>query len=249
MSTATSAANTGKDSPLAVSIVIPVLNEAETLPPLLDALARLPVKEVLVVDGGSSDGTVAAAASHGKAHLIPARRGRALQLNAGAAHATGDVLLFLHADTRLPGNALTELTDSIAGGARWGRFDVRLDDHSRWFRIVERAMNLRSAVTGIATGDQAIFVRSEDFRRIGGFPALPLMEDVALSKRLRAQSRPARLRGPVVTSARKWRREGIVRTMARMWLLRALFALGVPAARLHGIYYRGESGPAPGDRS
>lgn len=248
MATATTASPPRTGSPR-VSIIVPVLNEAGRLPALLDMLAGLGAHEVIVVDGGSADGSPGAASRAGRAVVMAAGRGRASQMNAGARRAGGDVLLFLHADTRLPPDAVHRVRTAIDEGARWGRFDVRIDDRAAWFRVIERSMNLRSALTGIATGDQALFVRADVFREIDGFPNLALMEDVAISKRLRALSPPARLHGPAVTSARKWRREGVLRTIARMWLLRSLFALGVPASRLHGLYYRGIPGAGAEKRS
>jgi rSAM/selenodomain-associated transferase 2 len=203
-----------------LSVVVPALDEAEGI---ATALLRLgPMRrrgvEVLVVDGGSGDATLERAAPHAD-RCLTAPRGRALQMNAGAEGARGEALLFLHADTLLPPDA-DRLVERALHSRGWGRFDVRLDARGAVLWAVERGMNLRSHLTGIATGDQAIFVRADWFRRAGGFPEIPLMEDVALSRALRRLGRPARIRTPVVTSARRWQRHGTLRTVALMWWLR-----------------------------
>jgi len=179
-----------------LSVIVPTRNEAPHIGACLDALAPLRAQghEVIVVDGGSADATLAHA--RGRADLvIDAARGRASQMNAGAAAAHGDVLVFLHADTRLPPDAATAISAALGRGARWGRFDATLHGEATLLPVVAKAMNLRSRVTGIATGDQAIFVTRAAFDAAGGFPPLPLMEDVALSTRLkRVAGRPACLR-------------------------------------------------------
>ena len=222
-----------------ISVIVPVLDEARTLPTCLEPLqvARASGRaEVVVVDGGSRDGTRAIAAPLSD-RLIEAPRGRASQMNAGARAATGECLLFLHADTRLPGNALDAIEAALGdGGGDWGRFDVRIDGGGVLLRIVAATMNARSRLTGIATGDQAIFVRREAFEAVGGFPAIPLMEDVAISKLLRRRSPPRRLRAQVTTSGRRWERRGTLRTIFLMWRLRAAYALGADPQRLARRY-------------
>lgn len=222
-----------------LSIVIPVLNEADTLARQLEALQWLRRRghEVILVDGGSIDGSQALGS--GLADLrLTAPQGRALQMNAGASFASGDVILFLHVDTSLPDGAASLVEKGLAGQRDWGRFDVRLDGPGWPFRLIEWSMNWRSRLTGVATGDQAIFVRRATFERIGGFAELPLMEDVELSKRLRKQSWPACVRVPVVTSSRRWERHGILRTMLTMWCLRLLYLFGASPGLLNRIYYK-----------
>lgn len=230
------------DSPVTrISIIVPVLDEAIALaarrPELETFLAR--GHEVIVVDGGSTDASAAVAADAG-CRVVRAPRGRASQMNAGAAAAAGRMLLFLHADTRLPPAALDAVEDQYRrrGEDLWGRFDVSLAGSHWLYRLIERGMNARSRLTGIATGDQAIFVGRALFATAGGFPAVPLMEDVALSKRLRRLASPVCLRARVVTSTRRWDRDGIVATMLLMWRLRLAYALGADPARLARRYDR-----------
>ena len=221
----------------ALSIVIPVLDEAAAIGTTLERLAPLRARgvEVIVVDGGSRDGT-AALARAGADAVVDAARGRARQMNAGAAIARGDVLLFLHADTWLPDDADRLVLDAIAAGASWGRFDVRIIGRHPMLRVVAGAMNLRSRLTGIATGDQAIFVRRALFEGIGGFPDQPLMEDIELSLRLRRTARPACLRARVQTSGRRWETRGVWRTILLMWRLRWRYWRGEPARSLAEDY-------------
>jgi rSAM/selenodomain-associated transferase 2 len=220
-----------------LSIVIPTLNESAHIGGLLTDLApaRQAGHELILVDGGSGDGTV-----EGAARLVDrsirAPRGRACQMNAGANAATGEVLWFLHADTRLPPEAAVALLAACRAGAAWGRFDVRLSGCPRLLRLVERLMNLRSRVTGIATGDQGIFVTRAAFEQAGGFPDIPLMEDIALSKALRRQAPPACLRVRIVTSSRRWEDQGVIRTILLMWRLRLAYALGADPRRLARLY-------------
>ena len=182
---------------------------------------------MIVADGGSDDGTARLAAGLCD-RVVVAPRGRASQMNAGAREARGDILLFLHADTRLPGNF-------ILGKHVWGRFDVRIEGRHWLLPVVAWSMNLRSRLTGIATGDQAIFVRRDAF---SGFPELPLMEDVEFCKRMKRRSRPACLRARVVTSGRRWESRGVARTIFLMWKLRLLYALGTPPEKLARFYER-----------
>lgn len=211
----------------ALCIVVPVLDEAPTLAARLQALQPLRERgaRVVVADGGSADASLAIARAHADLAL-PAPRGRAAQMNAGAAACPADVLLFLHADTALPPDADLLVRRALRGRLQWGRFDVRIDSPRPLLRLVSGLMNLRSRWTGIATGDQAIFVQHELFWHLGGFPELPLMEDVALSRRLRRHGRPACLHERVTTSARRWEQHGAWRTIVLMWRLRAAFFLG-----------------------
>jgi rSAM/selenodomain-associated transferase 2 len=222
-----------------ISIIVPVLNEASGVAAALGALARARAAghEVIVVDGGSSDGTAAAAAPLAD-RVLSAPRGRASQMNAGAAVASGDLLLFLHADTRLPPDAHEWLGERLdAAALAWGRFDVRIDGRHPLLAVIAFLMNARSRLTGIATGDQAIFVRRAAFAALGGFPAIALMEDVAFSVAAKRLSRPLCLRERVVTSGRRWESKGVVRTMLLMWWLRLRFFLGASPDRLHRSYY------------
>jgi rSAM/selenodomain-associated transferase 2 len=223
-----------------LSIIIPVLNEAALIQAALAALQPLREQgaEIIVVDGGSGDGTAELAAPLAS-RLIRWERGRATQMNAGARAAAGEWLLFLHVDARLPEDALATLRAAFESGAAWGRFDVRLSGRHPLLRAVERLMNLRSRLTGIATGDQAIFVRRELFERIGGFPAIPLMEDITLSKALKQVARPRCLVARVRVSSRRWERRGVLRTVALMWWLRLRYFLGADPARLARSYDRG----------
>ena len=211
-----------------LSIIIPVLNEAETIAARLDALQALRARsvEVIVVDGGSADDSPARAAPLAD-RVITAPRGRGRQMNAGAEQATGEVLLFLHADTVLPDLATERIEAAVTGGALWGRFDVRIDGASVMLPIVAALMNGRSRLTGIATGDQAIFATREAFERVGGFPDIPLMEDIAFSSAMRRIARPACLAEKVTTSGRRWEKHGVWRTILTMWWLRLRFWLGV----------------------
>ena len=208
---------------------MPVLNEAPAIRAALEALAPLRARghEVIVVDGGSSDGTPELAGGLCD-RMVFAQRGRALQMNAGAQVASGDVLLFLHADTRLPP------AFSIPEFSLWGRFDVRIDGRHSLLKLVGWTMNLRSRLTGIATGDQAIFVRRDAFP---GFPAIALMEDIALSRAMKRRAWPTCLREKVVTSGRRWESRGVLRTILLMWKLRLLYFLGVRPDELARRYY------------
>ena len=232
-----------------LSIVVPMLNEAAALPGLLAHLGGWRERgcEVVLVDGGSDDGSVAIARAAGF-RVIAAERGRARQMNAGARVCSGAILLFLHADTRLPEAADVMVRAALAGASpaqppqaaadtpAWGRFDVQIDGRPHMLRVVSALMNLRSRLSGIATGDQAIFVRREVFEAAGGFPDQPLMEDIELSRRLLRVSRPACLRARVRTSGRRWEQRGVWRTILLMWRLRWAYWRGVPAERLAEAY-------------
>jgi rSAM/selenodomain-associated transferase 2 len=220
---------------MTLSIVMPVLNEAAGIEAALRALAPLRARgaEVIVVDGGSGDGTVELARPLADS-VLNAPRGRAVQMNSGAAAATGDALLFLHADTRLPENAARLVLDGLQRHA-WGRFDVRFDEGG-WLLLVALMMNARSRLTGIATGDQAMFMARAVFEAAGGFPPIALMEDVALSARLKKLGRPVCLAARVTTSGRRWRQHGLWRTIVLMWQLRLRYSLGADPARLARAY-------------
>jgi rSAM/selenodomain-associated transferase 2 len=222
----------------ALSIIVPVLNEAASLPSLLAHLQafRDGGCEVIVVDGGSDDGS-AALVREGGFDCLMAPQGRAAQMNAGAAQARGDVLLFLHADTTLPQAAAQLIHDALArSGSGWGRFDLRIEGKSRMLPVVAWAINHRSRWTGIATGDQALFVRRSLFLTIGQFPQLPLMEDLELCRRLRRICHPACIDTKVTTSGRRWDLQGAGPTILLMWGLRLAYWSGVPAKRLARHY-------------
>ena len=221
-----------------LSIVLPVLNEEQQLPQVLECLrpARERGVEVIIVDGGSEDGTLTAAARAG-ARVVSSPKGRARQMNAGARIAGGDVLLFLHVDTVLPEHADELIEAAICDRRRvWGRFDVDIRGRPWMLRVIALLMNWRSRISGIATGDQAIFVARSAFEAVGGFPDQPLMEDVELCKRLRALSLPACLRARAVTSGRRWESRGVWRTIVLMWRLRWAYWRGVPASVLADLY-------------
>lgn len=212
---------------MSLAIIVPCLNEGDGIAAALDALQPLQRHgtEVIVVDGGSSDDTVARARAADQ--VLIASRGRAVQMNAGAARASGGILLFLHADCRLPPGADALIVEGLQRTRKsWGRFDVRIASPSVLLRVAEFLMNLRSRLTGIATGDQAIFVTRTLFEAVGGFPAIALMEDIELSRRLKRYSRPLCLRHRVRVSARRWERHGVLRTILLMWRLRFAYWLG-----------------------
>jgi rSAM/selenodomain-associated transferase 2 len=228
----------------ALSIIVPALNEAEGIAEVLSALEPLRARgaEVIAVDGGSEDGTADLAGPLCDRVLV-APRGRAAQMNAGAAVARGGVLLFLHADTRLPLDADRLVMSGLAHEAcEWGRFDVRIAGRHPLLPLAARLMNLRSRLTGIATGDQALFVDRQAFVAVGGFPNIPLMEDIALSQRLRRRGRPLCLSPPVVTSGRRWETHGVFYTILLMWRLRLAYFLGADPAQLARIYGYGPKG-------
>lgn len=218
-----------------ISIIIPVLNEADGIAAALAALEPLRGRgaEVIVADGGSTDGTPDIARPLAD-RVLSSARGRAVQMNAGADAATGDILLFLHADTRLPDDADALVRAALEGAHQWGRFDVQFAGGA--LPLVAASMNVRSRATGIATGDQAMFVTREAFASVAGFPEIALMEDIALAARLKRLSRPACLTARVTTSPRRWRTHGTLRTVLTMWRLRLAFFLGADPARLARAY-------------
>jgi rSAM/selenodomain-associated transferase 2 len=221
-----------------LSIIVPTLNEGAAIAKNLATLAPLRQRgaEIIVVDGGSSDETVALAGAFAD-QVITARRGRAVQMNAGASLARGEVLLFLHADTRLPERADRLVPEGLASFERgWGRFDVTIEGRSALLPMVATLMNWRSRLTGIATGDQAMFVRRDLFFATGGFPDIPLLEDIALSKRLKCFGPPLCLGARVVTSGRRWETQGVLRTIWLMWRLRFAYFRGAEPSALAARY-------------
>jgi len=226
------------DMMISLSVIVPTLNEAGGIVAHLWALQPLRRRgcEVIVVDGDSVDDTSALAAPLAD-RVISVRRGRASQMNAGASRARGNVLLFLHADTRLPESADLLLANALADeGIVWGRFDVTIGGAHPLLPVVAWFMNRRSRLTGIATGDQAVFMRREAFATVGGFPHLPLMEDIALSRSLKRLRRPLCLSERVTTSGRRWEQRGVLRTVVLMWRLRARYWLGANPGRLARAY-------------
>ncbi|MBF0256324.1 MAG: TIGR04283 family arsenosugar biosynthesis glycosyltransferase [Gammaproteobacteria bacterium] len=219
-----------------LSLIIPTCNEGRSIRATLLALQSLRANgnELILVDGGSEDDTQAIARPLVDRLLVTAP-GRGGQMAAGAEVARQPILWFLHADTLAPVQA-DRLIESALADAGWGRFDVRLTGAHPLFRLIERLINLRSCLSGIATGDQGIFLRVELYQAIGGMPDQPLMEDVELSRRLKRHGRPVCLKPPLVTSSRRWEQHGILRTVVLMWWLRAAYALGVPAERLARWY-------------
>jgi rSAM/selenodomain-associated transferase 2 len=196
--------------------------------------------EVIVVDGGSQDETVELAKSRVD-KVIQTDPGRAHQMNIGASHATGDILWFIHADTHVSENAARQILRVLDNKYNhWGRFDIRLSGQHFLLRVVERLMNLRSCFTGIATGDQGIFVRRDCFEAIGGFMTIPLMEDIEISRRLRRMSHPCCIRDKIITSSRRWEENGVLRTILLMWRLRMAYALGVSPEKLAHEYKFGD---------
>lgn len=220
----------------AISIIVPALNEARHIGRTLKALQPLRARgcEVIVVDGGSVDVTRRIAEPLADSVTV-SRAGRAEQMAAGSEPARHPILWFLHADTLVPDGADHAIRAALEKHG-WGRFDVTLSGRHTLLRLVEKAMNLRSRLGGIATGDQGIFVRRDLFEAVGGMPTQPLMEDVELSRRLRRTGPPACIHTPLHTSSRRWEERGVVRTVVLMWWLRAAYALGVPATRLAQWY-------------
>ena len=226
---------------MTISVIIPTLNEERNLPDTLTCLSVSTVTEIIIVDGGSTDGTLSLAQEFctrtANARLVTAPRGRARQMNEGAKASRGDILLFLHADTQLPAKAGRIVEWAMAKpNVVGGRFDVRFDSPSAWGRVISSFMNHRSRLTGIATGDQAQFVRRHVFELLGGFSEIPLMEDIEFSARLQQAGRTVALRDTVVTSFRRWNAQGPLRTILLMWILRFLYWAGVSPARLSRWY-------------
>lgn len=225
---------------LLLSIVIPVRNEALALPLLLADLAELrhAGAELIVVDGGSSDATRALAAG-GADRVIETAAGRALQMNAGAAVARGEYLWFVHADTRVAAASIRRLLEVLQGRPLWGRFDVRLSGSGLALRLIGTMINLRSRLTGVASGDQGIFVERSAFEALGGYAPIGLMEDLELSRRLKRRARPCCLRPPLLTSSRRWEERGVWRTVLLMWRLRLAYYWGASPEQLARRYHGG----------
>lgn len=233
-----------------VSIIIPVLNEVDNLPLLFDNINRLNPnpQQVILVDGGSNDDSIGIIRSFIN-KLIPdndrkidwqmteSKAGRALQMNTGAALATSDVLLFLHADTQLPMNVIESVSEAMKR-AEWGRFDVQIASRQPTLRLVSQMINWRSRLSGIATGDQAIFISQFLFEQIGGYPNQAFMEDIELCKQLKGIAKPACLKSKVITSARRWQQHGTWRTIILMWHLRFDYWRGVSADNIKARYYK-----------
>lgn len=224
--------------PLRVSIIIPTFNEEKTIKKTLKALQmlRLYGAEVIVADGGSRDNTQSECGNLADC-WVDAPQGRAVQMNAGADVARYSVMLFLHADTVLPLCSVKLLKTFIESGCIWGRFDVRLSGDKKMYRVIETMMNCRSRLTGIATGDQAIFVKKTYFERVGRYPNQPLMEDIVLTQKLKKISRPYCIKSPVTTDSRRWKKHGVWKTILLMWSLRFQYMLGVDVEKLHRQYY------------
>lgn len=223
-----------------IAIVVPVFNEALILPRLIGHLITLKEAanqdfELVFVDGGSTDNTMALIEDAGL-RVINSAKGRAWQMNTGAAQTAADVLLFLHADTQLPNNSLKSVASSLVDNIYWGRFDVRIAGKPWMLGVVARMMNWRSRLTGIATGDQAMFMTRDAFQKIGGFPEQPLMEDIEASLRLRQLSRPACVASPVITSGRRWETRGVWTTIVLMWRLRWAYWRGQNPQKLAELY-------------
>lgn len=227
-----------------ISIVVPVLDEAEGIGHFLDALQHVRGHgvEIVVVDGGSRDATIDLARPRVD-QVVRSARGRSVQMNAGARASTGEVLLFLHADTRLPRGGLDRVRGVIRQGACWGRFDVSIEGRHPMLTVIGTMMNLRSRLSGVATGDQAIFVTRAAYDTVGGFAEIALMEDLALSDALLRVSRPVCLRERVTTSGRRWETNGVWGTIFLMWRLRAAYRLGASSAELARQYHARRNRP------
>ena len=229
---------------MSIAVIIPVLNEEEALAPLFKGLLPLDFEEIILVDANSQDRTVEIAKTFLKTPSLPhykiisGPKGRSVQMNTGAAQATADLLLFLHADTKLPHNAKTVIEQALSQPhVVGGRFDVRFPQDHGYAWMVSRMMNHRSRFSGICTGDQAMFVRRAVFESMGGFADIPLMEDIEFSRRLKRMGAVVALKEIVTTSFRRWEQHGPLRTILRMWILRFFYWLGWSPDRLHQYYH------------
>ncbi|HEY2922923.1 MAG TPA: TIGR04283 family arsenosugar biosynthesis glycosyltransferase [Candidatus Binatia bacterium] len=219
-----------------ISVIIPVFNEERSIAVTLQSVVQRAPFEVFLVDGGSTDRTAEICQRFG-VKLLASCRGRAQQMNYGARHASGDVLLFLHADTRLPDSAFRDIATALSDPRYLGgRFDVEIEGEHWMLKVIGAMINYRSRLTKVGTGDQAIFVRRSVFERIGGYPDIPLMEDIALCRTLRRMGEIACLKSRVVTSARRWEMDGVWRTIVKMWTLKLLYLAGVSPNRLKQYY-------------
>ncbi|HEY5626557.1 MAG TPA: TIGR04283 family arsenosugar biosynthesis glycosyltransferase [Nitrospira sp.] len=222
---------------MTITVIIPTLNESSIIAQTIRHTAALGFDQIIVVDGGSRDQTRAVAEQLGLAQVHDSEPGRGQQLNAGAQKSRYDILLFLHADTQLPDTARASIESALADMAViGGRFDVRFDSHSVWAFIISRFMNIRSRLTRISTGDQAMFIRRTIFEQLGGFSDIPLMEDIELSSRLKRVGPTVALRDTVTTSFRRWEQQGPVKTILLMWAIRFLYWMGVKPHRLQKLY-------------
>jgi rSAM/selenodomain-associated transferase 2 len=217
-----------------ISFIIPVLNEQAIITGLLTSL-KSPDVELIVVDGGSTDATVELASELAD-QVLHSAPGRARQMNLGAARARGRVLAFLHADSQLTSTWLAEFLSLAKAGQQWGYSRLRLSGAVRWFRVIETAINWRTSLTSVASGDQCLWAEAELFKRLGGFAEISLMEDIELCKRLRSVARPAIIGEPLVTSSRRWERQGIIRTVLLMWWLRLAYFMGASPEKLAKSY-------------
>ncbi len=228
-----------------ISVIVPAYEESEALLSHIESLVDLgDFRQVIVVDASRGDGRLVAQSAVKRFAskpcveiMVDAPRGRARQMNAGAAAATGDILLFVHADTALPPGSGQAIEHSLGRGGEWGRFDVRLDAAGFPYRMIEFMMNHRSRITGMTTGDQCQFMSRRAFEAVGGFPEQPLMEDIEISKRLKRKFGLPAVPGPrVTTSARRWQVNGVYKTMALMWKLRLMYFFGVSPQKLASLY-------------
>jgi rSAM/selenodomain-associated transferase 2 len=229
-----------------ISVVIPVYKEGKGVVACLRALSELgAMDQCVVVDASRPDvfkmcrsDTLKALPDMNLTYLKAVSKGRAAQMNQGALNSRGDVLVFLHADTCLPDQALTLIRSKLGSGWHWGRFDVRFDNPRWWYRLISAMMNWRSRLSGIATGDQAMFMTRAAYDLVSGFDEIQLMEDIAMSKKLKTIGKPLCLKESVVTAARRWEQKGVFRTIITMWCLRLAYYLGVSPNRLAAWYYR-----------
>jgi len=218
------------------SIIIPTLNEQQGIETCLQALQQLRLQaEIIIADGGSQDETVTIAKAWAD-QVIRTKKGRAKQMNAAAKFATGEILIFLHADTFLPNDALILIEQALSSDKQWGHFNIHLIGSSLMLKVIAQMMNWRSCLTGIATGDQTIFVRSTLFKKIGCYAEIALMEDIALSRTLKTQGSPVCLKATVKSSGRRWQQFGVFKTILLMWNLRIRYWLGQSPDKLAALY-------------